>query len=28
MSATEVEVKAGKDGKKEGASPAGAPKKK
>src|SRR5437868_8720626 len=28
MSATEVEVKAGKGGKKEGASPAGAPKKK
>jgi len=28
MSATEVEVKAGKVGKKEGASPAGAPKKK
>jgi hypothetical protein len=28
MSASEVEVKAGKDGKKEGASPAGAPKKK
>jgi len=28
MSATDVEVKAGKGGKKEGASPAGAPKKK
>jgi len=28
MSATEVEVKAGKGGKKEGASPAGSPKKK
>jgi len=28
MSATEVEAKAGKGGKKEGASPAGAPKKK
>jgi hypothetical protein len=28
MSATEVEVKAGKGGKKEGASPTGAPKKK